>query len=424
MRVFRHIFLQVYKNFIDYISMIRPSPRVLNALLLSLLMVVVFRSFAATPNPGHPWSQVGDGLWAATGTTQYRTFTFPNSDANVLTDYTMTQGGLIYGSAASATTILPKDTNATRYLTNKGGSNNPAWSTVTLSNGVDGILSSTNGGTGNASTSFTGQTSGRTYRLPDTNTTILTTSTLVTLDQGGTNANLLASASNGGIYYSTASAAAILAGIASANRVLMSGNSAAPSWSTATYPSTVTASGSVLVSDGTNVVSQDQMILTLPTRAFAATGAMSAVVMSSQSVFRVGLFNVPQTINVNMISASVTTVTTGAAMKLCLYDNAGSLLVNATTSTPAANATLSTTTASTVQLRPGNYYLAIGCGAACNVTVNYWTTTTASPLTTLTPASKKVYEGTVTMSGGGACNATLPTITAAVNSTPVGRLDN
>lgn len=74
-----------------------------------------------------------------------------------------------------------------------------------------------------------------------------------TLAKGGTNANL--TASNGGIVYSTASAMVILAGTATAGQILRSGSSAAPSWSTATYPATAGTSGNRLVSDGTNFVS-------------------------------------------------------------------------------------------------------------------------------------------------------------------------
>jgi hypothetical protein len=397
------------------------SPWGVNLVAVFFLFVVIFHASAITPNPGHPWSQVGDGLWAATGTTQYRTFTFPNSDANVLTDYTMTQGGLIYGSAASATTILPKDTNATRYLTNKGGSNNPAWSTVTLSNGVDGILSSTNGGTGNASTSFTGQTSGRTYRLPDTNTTILTTSTLVTLDQGGTGANL--TASNGGVFYSITNVTAILSGVAAVSRLLLSGNSAAPIWSNASYPSTVTASGSVLVSDGTNVVSQDQTMPTVATGRFGSIGTFVASTTNSLTVFRVGMFNIPQVINVNSLSISPTTVTTAGTVKICIYDESGNKKIDTTATGATTNTTLSTTTIATVQLKPGNYYATIGCATTCSILFNYWRSATNTPMAQLPPAGKKIYEGYVTMTSG-TCNTTLPSITAWASSTPVLRLDN
>lgn len=55
---------------------------------------------------------------------------------------------------------------------------------------------------------------------------------LVPLANGGCNANL--TASNGGIFYSTASACAILSGIGTANELLVSGVSSAPSWATFT----------------------------------------------------------------------------------------------------------------------------------------------------------------------------------------------
>ena len=68
---------------------------------------------------------------------------------------------------------------------------------------------------------------------------------------GGTNAAL--TASNGGIFYSTASAGAILSGTATAQQIVLSGSSSAPSWSTATYPSTTTAN-QLLYSSSNNVV--------------------------------------------------------------------------------------------------------------------------------------------------------------------------
>lgn len=71
--------------------------------------------------------------------------TFPNAAA---------QGDLLYGSAASTWTQLAKDTNSTRYLSNTGTSNNPAWAQVALTTGVSGILPIANGGT-NASSMTT-----------------------------------------------------------------------------------------------------------------------------------------------------------------------------------------------------------------------------------------------------------------------------
>lgn len=50
------------------------------------------------------------------------------------------QGDVIYGSAANVYSKLAKDTIATRYLSNTGASNNPAWAQVNLADGVTGNL--------------------------------------------------------------------------------------------------------------------------------------------------------------------------------------------------------------------------------------------------------------------------------------------
>lgn len=71
------------------------------------------------------------------------------------------------------------------------------------------------------------------------------------LTRGGTAASLVAS--NGGVVYSTASAMAILAGTATAGQILRSGSSAAPSWSTSSYPAT-SAAGTILASATANTI--------------------------------------------------------------------------------------------------------------------------------------------------------------------------
>ena len=59
-----------------------------------------------------------------------------------------TQGDIVYASAANTYSLLAKNTTATRYLSNTGTSNNPAWAQIALATGVSGTLTVSNGGTG------------------------------------------------------------------------------------------------------------------------------------------------------------------------------------------------------------------------------------------------------------------------------------
>lgn len=78
----------------------------------------------------------GDATWATPD---------PTTGGTGLTSYT--QGDVLYASATNTLAKLAKSATATRYLSNTGTTNNPAWAQITLSNGVTGSLGATNGGT-------------------------------------------------------------------------------------------------------------------------------------------------------------------------------------------------------------------------------------------------------------------------------------
>jgi hypothetical protein len=82
---------------------------------------------------------IGTGTWNATAIGETKGGTGQTS---------ITQGDLLYGSAANTISKLAKNASATRYLANTGTSNSPAWNQVNLTNGVTGILPAANGGIG------------------------------------------------------------------------------------------------------------------------------------------------------------------------------------------------------------------------------------------------------------------------------------
>lgn len=165
-----------------------PPPRLLNLFYLTILFLLFATiASATTPNPGHAWTEVGDGTFIVTGPTVARTYTYPDANATMVTSNSFAQGDIIYGSAAGVVSQLAKNTTASRYLSNSGTSNNPAWAQIDLTNGVTGILTSVNGGTGNGFAKLSGPTTTeKTFTLPDATSTILTSNSAVTVAQGGT----------------------------------------------------------------------------------------------------------------------------------------------------------------------------------------------------------------------------------------------
>jgi hypothetical protein len=136
-----------------------------------------------------------------------------------------------------------------------------------------------------------------TLTVPTSGGTLATTA----LAGGGTNASL--TASNGGIVYSTASALAILSGTATAGKMLRSGVSTAPTWSTATFPDTATSTGTILRANGTNWATS--------TSTFADTYTANSLLYASSAntVSGLALGTANQVLTVNSGGTAVTWAT-------------------------------------------------------------------------------------------------------------------
>jgi len=81
---------------------------------------------AATPNPGHPWSELGDGVFTFTSgqTSTNYTYTFPAANTTVLTTnaaVTVTQGGTGLTSIASGSILAANSANVLSAVTSTTG---------------------------------------------------------------------------------------------------------------------------------------------------------------------------------------------------------------------------------------------------------------------------------------------------------------
>ena len=119
----------------------------------------------------------------------------------------------------------------------------------------------------------------------------LVLTTPLALAYGGTAAALVAS--TGGIFYSGAAAGAILAGTATARQMLQSGASAAPAWSTTTWPATTTVNR-ILYSSSASVIGE---ITTANSGVLVTSGAgvpsiatdiPTAVTIGTAYIYRIG----------------------------------------------------------------------------------------------------------------------------------------
>jgi len=160
-------------------------------------------------------------------------------------------GDILYSSAPNTLAALTGNITTTKkFLSQTGDSVNsaaPVWDDITGSDVTGAAL--TKADDTNVTLTLGGTPS--TALLQATSMTLGWTGQL-SLARGGSNASL--TADNGGIIYSDSTGMAVLASTATANQVLLSGSSAAPSWSTATYPATTTIN-ELLYSSAANTIS-------------------------------------------------------------------------------------------------------------------------------------------------------------------------
>ena len=164
---------------------------------------------------------------------------------------TYATGDILYASAANTLSKLPAGSN-TQVLTLAAGV--PSWATP-VAGLVDSVSGTANritstGGTNpviDIAATYVGQTSLTTL---GTVTTGVWNGTTIAVANGGTGATTL---TNHGVLIGQGTSAVAATAAGSAGQVLQSGGAAAdPAYSTATYPSTATGTGTILRADGTN----------------------------------------------------------------------------------------------------------------------------------------------------------------------------
>jgi len=365
---------------------IERKTKLLSSLLLICIAFIIGRIiYAAAPNPGHNFSEISGGV---------------------------SQGDILFGSSTDTLSVLSKNTSGTRYLSNTGSSNNPAWSLVDLTSGVTGILPSTNGGTGNGFFKVSGPaTSEKTFTLPNASATILTSNDAVTVAQGGTG---LTATTDDGVFVGDSSSAMT-------SRTL-------PSCSNSSTSKLLYDNSTNTFSCGTdqNTGGTEEITTFVPKPVMFASSSLSSATVQSLTQYRVYLFNLHKKITVNQLTYNTAAVFTAGSHRICIYSEDGNTKHIDVTDVPT-NGVNPVTVSPAVTLNPGNYYVAFGCATACQNNVSFWQTmTNASWINGIgVPIGKRGYDGQVSMVAG-TCNPTFnPTNIAALSTSGMAiRLDN
>jgi len=335
---------------------------------------------------------------ATSTTTPALSFTLSNAGAyTILGNNTNASATPTYFTPALSSALFQNQGTTTTVL-HGNASGNPSWGTVNLTSDVSNILP---------------------------------------LANGGTNANLIAS--NGGIFYSTSSAGAILSGTTTAHQILMSGASSAPAWSTSTYPST-NNTGDVVYGSASNALSTlagntttTPEILTSTGTGAAATAPVWEPASSLGSGFILNQTSQQSSANFNisgagtlggLLTANLGLTVTGAAASLNASSNFATNINNGT-STGAVNIGNGTNTTITEN---GNYTLngsngtattnigtgtttgaiQIGGTGAQNITVGQSTATNTVTIASASPSAAtqtvNIGNGSAATSGGVAVN--------------------
>lgn len=296
---------------------------------------------------------------------------------------TSSGGGAITGQtpiSVSAAGVVSLDTNGVTYAFFQ---QIPALSLVGNSTGALANAQSLSG-TANQIARVNGAGTAMGFGSIDLAQSAAVGSSILSLANGGTNANL--TASNGGIFWSNATQAQILAGTSTAGQMLRSGASATPSWSTATWPATA-AAGTVLNAASANTITATA------TPALGANGGTggaitfngatsgSVVVQAAAAAGAGTVFQLPATNGTNGYAlttngsgvtawspagtGTVTSVAAGTGMSFTTITGSGSVSIDKAAASDAwAAASNKTTTTDILFNAAGAMQSPGGCGTA------------------------------------------------------------